>query len=132
MLRVSSGHVLLEEPVDELRSPAKRRTYEAQGLLLELQAEVGYSHYQHLQPETLLSSIRGRAQLLDVNLDRHDTPVTFDEFFESYSEFASRSGRKGYWLGRLDELRSQFDGATLCEDDRLTVLVAKNGSLSSQ
>lgn len=132
MLRVSSGHVLLEEPVDDLRSPAKRRTYEAQGLMLALQAEVGYSHYKHLHPETLLSLIRSQARILDVNLDRHDTDVIFDEFFESYSEFASRSGREGYWLGRLDELRSRFDGANLCEDDRLTVLVAKNGSQSSQ
>jgi SAM-dependent methyltransferase len=124
MLRVSSARVLIEEPVDELRSPAKQRTYEAQGLLLELQQEVGYSHYRHLKPEALLSSVRSQARVLEVKLDRCDTPVAFDEFFESYSVFASQSGREEYWLGRLEELRSRFHGAALSDDDRLTVLVA--------
>lgn len=127
MLRVSSDRVLLQEPVDEPRSPAKRRTYEAQGLFLELQAEVGYPHYWHLKPEALLSSIRSQAQVLESKLDRCNTPVSFDEFFESYSELASHSGREEYWLGRLEELRSRFSGAALCDDDRLTVLVAGTG-----
>jgi hypothetical protein len=131
MLRVSSHRVLLEEPVDELRSAAKQRTYEAQGLFLQLQAEVGYSHYWHLNPETLLSSIRGQARLLEVKLEKSDTPVTFDDFFESYTEFASQSGREEYWHGRLEELRLRFNGATLCEDDRLIVLAAGSGSRSS-
>jgi hypothetical protein len=130
MLRVSSDRVLIEEPVDELRSPAKQRTYEAQGLFLQLQAEVGYPHYWHLDPKTLLSSIRSQGQLLDVKLDKRDTPVTFDAFFESYSEFASQSWREEYWLGRLEELRLRFNGAALCEDDRLTLLVAGTGSRS--
>jgi len=126
MLRVSSDRVLLEEPVDELRSPAKRRTYEAQKLLLELQAEVGYPHYLHLKYETLLSTVRSQAQVLEVKLDKYDTPVTFDEFFDSYSLFALQSRRDKYWLGRLEELRLRFNGAPLCEEDRLTVLVAGN------
>ncbi len=126
MIRVSSGHLLIEEPVDELRSPAKQRTYVAQELFLELQAEVGYSHYLHLNVETLLSDIRHRARLLDVQLQRSDEAIAFDQYFDSYAELASRSEREDYWLHRLKELRLRFAGAALCEDDRLTVLAAKS------
>jgi SAM-dependent methyltransferase len=99
MLRVSSDRVLIEEPVDELRSPEKQRTYEAQGLFLQLQAEVGYPHYWHLNPETLLSFIRSQAQVLEMRFDKSDAPVTFDGFFESYSELASRR----FWILVLSE-----------------------------
>jgi hypothetical protein len=84
-----------------------------------------------LQPGTLLSSTRSQAQPLEVKLDKCDAPVAFGEFFESYSELASRSGLEGYWLERLKELRLRSDVASLCEDDALTVLIAKNRSRSS-
>jgi len=126
MVRVSSDLLLLEEPVDNLRSAAKQRTHEAQELFLQLQAEVDYPHYRHLDPDELLSTIQERARLVNVHMNRRDTSVTFDEFFRDFSVFAAKSQREKYWLGRLKDLRSGFDGASLCKADRLTVLVSKN------
>ena len=130
MVRVSSDLILLEEPVDDLRSAAKQRTQAAQELFLELQAEVGYSHYRHLDPDELLSTIQGLACVINVHTNRRDTPVTFDEFFRDFSVFAAKSQREDYWLGQLQDLRSRFDGASLCKADRLTVLASKNHSSS--
>ena len=131
MIRVSSQNVFLEEPVDDLRSSAKQRTHEAQGCFLKLQAEVGYPHYRHLDRVALLSAVERRAVLLEAHLERSDAPVAFDEFFESFHAFASRSEREGYWLEQLRELRARFGGAPLCEDDTLTVLAAKGTSHTS-
>ena len=130
MVRVSSDYILLEEPVDDLRSVAKQRTQEAQELFLQLQAEVGYSHYRHLDPDELLSTIQERAGLINVHINRRDTSVTFDEFFRDFSVFAAKSHRENYWLGQLQSLRSRFDGASLCKADRMTVLASKNHSSS--
>jgi hypothetical protein len=130
MVRVSSDLILLEEPVDDLRSAAKQRTQEAQELFLQLQAEVGYSHYRHLDPDELFSTIQEWACLINVHMNRRDASVTFDEFFRDFSVFAAKSQREDYWLEQLQDLRSRFDGAPLCKADRLTVLASKNHSSS--
>ena len=130
MVRVSSDLILLEEPVDDLRSAAKQRTQEAQQLFLQLQAEVGYSHYRHLDPDELLSTIQERTCLINVHMNRRDTPVTFDEFFRDFSVFAAKSQREEYWLDRLQDLRSRFAGASLCKADRVTILASKARSCS--
>ena len=122
MVRVSSDGVYLEEPVDDLRSDAKRRAFEAQSLLLELQAEVGFPHYRHLEHDALTSAVESRASLVESHLVQSDAPVTFDEFFDGFATFASRSQREGYWLDQLETLRTKFGGAPLCEDDTLTIL----------
>ena len=130
MVRVSSDLVLVEEPVDDLRSAAKQRTQEAQELFLQIQAEVGYSHYRHLDPDALLSTVQERARLVDVQMVKRDTPVTFEEFFRDFSTFAAKTKREDYWQGRLQDLRSRFAGASLCKSDRLTVLASKNRTYS--
>ena len=127
MIRGSSNRVFLEEPVDDLRSAEKCRTYEAQGLFLKLQAEAGFPHYRHLDRAALLSAVESRAVVLETHLETSDAPIAFDEFFESFGEFASQSDREEYWLEQLQELRSRFGGAVLCEDDTLTILAAKSG-----
>jgi ubiquinone/menaquinone biosynthesis C-methylase UbiE len=53
MIRVASKYIILEEPIDDLRSDSRRRTYTAQGLFLEIQREARYSHYRHLEMEAL-------------------------------------------------------------------------------
>jgi hypothetical protein len=128
MIRVFANRIFLEEPVDDLRSAAKQRTYEAQGLFLKLQAEVGFPHFRHLDRDALLSAVASRAVVVETYLETSDAPIAFDEFFESFGEFASQSDREGYWLERLQELRSRFGGAPLCEDDTLTIMAAKGGS----
>jgi hypothetical protein len=69
-----------------------------------------------------------RAVLLETPLERSDGPIPFGGFFESFGAFASQSGRQGYWLEQLRELRSRFSGADLCEGDTLTILAAISGS----
>ncbi len=125
MIRVSSHRLLLQEPLDDFRSAAKQRTHEAQGLLLALQAEVGYPHYWHLAQDALLSAVEAHADLLEVHVDRSDAPIPFDEFFRSFGELAIRSPRPAYWLEREQELRSRCDGMPLCDDDILTVVATK-------
>ena len=127
-LRVSSDSILLQEPVDDLRSAAKQRTVEAQGLFLSLQAEVGFAHYRHLTRDAILSALEGRAAIVETQLETSDAPVSFDEFFESFDVFASQSGRQEYWLDKLQIMRSKFAGAPLCEDDTLTIWATKRTS----
>lgn len=125
MIRVSSDHVLIEEPIDDLRSEAKRRTQMAQELLLRVQAEVGYPHYLHLDAGTLLSAVRGRAQVLSVHVEKCDDAIAFDDFFWSFQDFAARSNREEYWLTQLQELRARFGDSPLCEEDTMTILAGK-------
>jgi hypothetical protein len=126
MIRVSSHRLMLEEPLDDPRSAAKQRTYEAQGLYLAVQAEVGYPHYRHIDRDALLSAVASHGGLVEAHVERSDALLSFDEFFASFGEFAERSTRPAHWLERLQALRSRFDGGPLCEDDTLTVSVAKD------
>lgn len=130
MVRVTSDRLLLEEPVDDLRSLAKARTYEAQGLFLRLQAEVGYPHHRHLETGALLSALQGHPISFEIRIERSDAPVAFEPFFESFPSFASRSDREGYWQSQLDELRARYAGAPLCEDDTITILAVRTAPSS--
>jgi SAM-dependent methyltransferase len=125
MARVSSAHLLIQEPADDLRSEAKHRTHEAQGLFLDLQAEVDFPHHRHLDRDALLSVVESRARPVGVWMDLSDEPIAFEQFFDSFGAFAARSAREAYWLEELRRLRSRFDGAPLCQDDTLTILAAK-------
>jgi SAM-dependent methyltransferase len=125
MLRVSRGPIALEEPVDDLRSPEKQNTAQARALFLELQREVHYPHFAHLLPEQLLTLLRRHATVLSHEIQAHDEPVGFTEYFAAYPRFALRSAREGYWLDRLDRLRSELGEESLCEDDILTIHAQK-------
>jgi len=126
MMRVTSGHLVLVEPVDDLRSAAKSRTFEAQVLLLEVQAEAGYAHYRHLDSEGLVRSLQGLGSVVEVHVDRNDAPRSFDDFFVNFGEFAGRTRRPAYWQKRLRDLRARIGVDALSEDDTLTVLAVKH------
>ena len=64
MIRVTSDAILIDEPVDDLRTVERIRTYEAQGILLELQREIGYSHFLHLTPGDLIAAVGERAAIV--------------------------------------------------------------------
>jgi hypothetical protein len=133
MLRVSSKHILIEEPIDDLRSAEKRNTLEAQGLFLELQKEVGYPHYRHLSPKELVSYVETRASVIEVRSEKCDELVSFEEFFHSFARFAAQSARESYWLERLEAYRISLGGGGLCEDDRLLLVAAKDtGNLTTR
>jgi hypothetical protein len=125
MLRVSSKHVLIEEPFDELRSVEKRNTVEAQGLFLELQREVGYPHYRHLEAKELVSYVQARATIVETRTERSDELVSFGKFFDSFARFAAQSARESYWRDRLEAYRASLGTGGLCEDDRLLLVATK-------
>lgn len=127
MVRVSSKYVLIEEPVDDLRSVEKRNTFEAQNLLLELQQEVGYPHYQHLAADDLISHVQSRASLVETHIEDRDGQVSVEEFFSSFAWFATQTARESYWHDRLEAFRSALGTGGLCEDDKL-LLVATKGA----
>jgi hypothetical protein len=127
MVRVSYKHVVIEEPVDDLRSVEKRNTFKAQSLLLELQREVGYPHYRHLAAEDLASHVQARASVVEARTEKRDARIPFEEFLDSFDRFAAQSARESHWHDRLEAFRTSLGTSGLCEDDRL-LLVATKGS----
>jgi SAM-dependent methyltransferase len=122
MLRVSSTYVLLEEPVDDPRSAAKRNTIQAQGLYLELQREVGYPHFRHFEPDVLLAAVASRGTILRSQILRCDHPVPVDEFFGSFARFVAQSDRPQFWQARLATFTDNLRGGALCDCDDLVIL----------
>ncbi len=122
MVRVAARHVVIEEPIDDLRSVEKRNAFAAQRLFLELQQEVGYPHYQHLAAEDMISYIQTKASAVDVQTEKRDTRIAFEEFFGSFDRFAARSTREAYWQDRLASFRASLGPQGLCEDDRLLIV----------
>jgi len=125
MIRVSSKHILIEEPLDDPRSPAKKNTILAQQFFLEIQNEVGYAHFAHLEKLSLVEYIRQKHLSAEVHINESDKPVTFEEYFQPFSFFAKKSSREDYWLDRLESFRKEMTGQTLCENDLLFIAAAK-------
>jgi ubiquinone/menaquinone biosynthesis C-methylase UbiE len=125
MIRVSSGHILVQEPLDDLRSEEKRNTMRAQELILELQREVGYNHFKYIPLNYLIAHMQKRDISYETNITRRDEPVDFDEYFSSFGDFAEKSSRKEYWFKRLRRLRQELDGRMLCKEDILFIMAVK-------
>jgi hypothetical protein len=125
MFWASSRFVLLEEPIDDLRSKEKRSTAAARDLFLELQQAVGYPHFPHLAAEQLLREMRHRGRILYHRVMKSDRPVAFDDYFSTYPDFARRSDQAPYWLGRLASFRDSLGKRSLCEDDTILLLAQK-------
>ena len=125
MARVSSHYILVEEPVDDPRSLAKRNSIAAHQFMLEVQEEAGYPHFMHLQPVEL------EQRLLDVGLNftieyvPSDLPVEIEEYFEPFERFADLTARKDYWMTRLFQFKRSVAGAGLVESDRLLIVAQK-------
>jgi SAM-dependent methyltransferase len=125
MFRVSSGPVFLEEPVDDSRSPAKENAMRAQELFLELQHEVGYSHDLHIAPEALLHAMESHGRILERRLLRREEEVSFEAYFDGFTDFAAQSRRESYWLERLDRFRAELGQGRLVSSDILSILATK-------
>lgn len=125
MIRVSSKHIIIEEPIDDPRSSAKRNTILAQQLFLEIQNEVGYTHFAHLEKSSLVEYIRQKHLSAEVYVNESDKQVTFDDYFESFPFFSGKSTRKDYWLDRLESFREEMTGQTLCVSDLLLIVATK-------
>jgi SAM-dependent methyltransferase len=126
IIRVSSRHILAQEPIDDPRSEEKRNTIRAQELILELQSEVGYSHFKYIPLDSLVGYLQTRNMWIERKITRSDEPVDFDEYFSSFGDFAKKSRRKGYWSKRLNRLRKELDGNKLCKEDILFIKATKS------
>ncbi|TFH64539.1 MAG: class I SAM-dependent methyltransferase [Candidatus Zixiibacteriota bacterium] len=125
MLRVAASGILIEEPLDDPRSDAKRNMMQAQQLFLELHSEVGYPHYAYVTPDELSNHLRKKGVRIECEVTRFDESVTFDDFFEPWEVFADKSARKEYWLQRLNDFRRELGDGELCESDILFVAANK-------
>jgi hypothetical protein len=126
MIRVSSKHLLVEEPIDDLRSEEKENAARARELLLALQNEAGYSHYDYLPADALIECFRKREISIESEIVKSDKLVDFDQFFRSFDDFAEKSSREEYWLERLESFRRELDGKKLCEEDILFIAARKS------
>ncbi len=121
MLRVAASVILIEEPLDDPRSDAKRNTMQAQRLFLELHSEVGYLHHAYVTPAELTNHLNTKGVHIECEIARLDEPVKFDDFFEPWVFFADKSARKEYWLQRLADYRRELGDGQFCENDILFV-----------
>ncbi len=125
MLRVATGGVLIEEPLDDPRSNAKRNTMQAQSLFFEIQAEVGYPHYPYVKPEDLTTFLEEKCIRFELEKAKRDQPVEFEDFFEPWALFVEKSARKEYWLQRLSDYRRELGDGQLCKNDILFISACK-------
>ena len=125
MIRVSSKHILILEPIDDPRSEEKRNAIRAQELFLEVQKEANYSHYRHLELDSLVQYFKRKKIPIETQIIRSDKIIDLDEYFRSFNIFAEKSKRKEYWLERLDTLRKELEGKKLCDEDLVFIAAVK-------
>jgi SAM-dependent methyltransferase len=126
IIRVSSKHLLVEEPVDDPRTEEKRSAMRARELFLALQNEVGYSHYRYLSADSLIEYFRRKRISIESEIIESNKLVEFDKFFNSFGDFAEKSSRKKYWFDRLESLKRELDGKNLCEEDIVFIAARKS------
>jgi SAM-dependent methyltransferase len=124
MIRVAANHVLIEEPIDDCRSQAKRDSILAWQLYLDVQKEIGYSHFRHIQPELLLDYFKTKKNI-EFEITRSDEPIPFDDFFAEFGRFADKSNRPQYWYNQLANLKVTIAARPLCESDTIDVFLKK-------
>jgi ubiquinone/menaquinone biosynthesis C-methylase UbiE len=125
MIRISSRHILIEEPIDVPRSEEKKNAIGARKLYLELQQEVGYPHFEYLPQDSLIEYFQKRRIPAESQIIRSDKLVDFDQFFRSFDDFAEKSSRKQYWLDRLEHLREKLGGKMFGEEDIVFISAVK-------
>ena len=121
MFRLSSKYVLITEPLDDERSIEKRNLNEAQNLYLELQHDVGFEHYNHLEKEVLLKYFDSNEIKYDCTIERFDDIIEFDAYFSMYEYFADKTSRKNYWMNRLFDFNEKLNGSKLCANDVINI-----------
>jgi 2-polyprenyl-3-methyl-5-hydroxy-6-metoxy-1,4-benzoquinol methylase len=123
MLRVACGRVFIVEPLDDPRSEAKRNTMKAQNLFLEIQSEVGYSHFPYIKPDVLTAYLSSKGCRFETEIERSDESMSFEDFFSPWEHFAAESDRRDYWSARLGSFRSEVVDKGLCRTDTYLVTV---------
>lgn len=125
MVRVSSQYILLEEPIDDPRTLAKRNTIAAHQLFLEVQEEAGYPHFPHLQSAEIEQRLAELGLRFTAEIARSDATVDAEEYFAPFERFAEVTARKDYWMTRLFQFKRSVAGAGLVESDTLFIIADK-------
>lgn len=120
-VRVASGRVLALEPIDDARSDGKRAAVAAHHLFLELQAEVGYAHYEHLTVHDVQAWCAEHGIEPRIELIRWEQSVPLQDYFEPWEHFAKQSARYDYWMERREEFRRSLGNTGVCADDLMLV-----------
>jgi SAM-dependent methyltransferase len=125
MIRVSSRHILIEEPLDDLRSAEKENSYRGQQLYLQIQQEQGFSHFNYLKLEDFFEYFRSRKIKIEFEITGNDELESFDQFFDQFSLFLEKSDRRKYWTDRLNAFREEMKGQSFCKSDLLFIMTNK-------
>jgi ubiquinone/menaquinone biosynthesis C-methylase UbiE len=125
IIRVSSKFILLVEPFDDPRSEEKRNTLYCHNFLTEVQNDAGYPHYTHIKPEVLIQYLKRKDISMESHIVRTDKLIEFDEFFCDFSHFIKKSTRKEYFSKRFEELKKEFAGKMLCDNDMIYIFTEK-------
>ncbi len=126
MIRVSAAHVLIEEPIDDLRNDAKRAASILQDLMLEIQAEVGYPHNKHLSLETLLACLSKVPVTFTYETFQSDETVGLEKWEAPFRTFAAKTQRESYWLDRFAASVDALPGNRLCKWDKVFIIASRN------
>ena len=121
MIRVSSKHIIVSEPLDDGRSVEKLNSVKAQKLFLGVQKEAGYTHYMHLTLNQFEQYFEKRAIKFNYIINRCDKLYNADEFFESFNRFTKESKRSDYWMKRLDKFKKDLGNSLIAESDTLVI-----------
>ena len=121
MIRVSSKHIIISEPLDDGRSVEKLNSVKANRLFLDVQKEAGYTHFMHLTLNQFEKYFKKRAIKFNYIINRCDKLYNADEFFESFNRFAKESKRSDYWMKRLDKFKKDLGSSLIAESDTLVI-----------
>jgi SAM-dependent methyltransferase len=125
MIRVAMNYILIDEPIDNDRSQPKRDSVIAWQLYLDVQKEIGYSHFRHIQPDKLLDYTREKKLETEFEITRSDEPIPFDDFFSEFGQYADKSYRPHFWYDKLEQLKESISGRPLCKSDVISIIIKK-------
>lgn len=126
IIRVSSEHIILAEPIDDNRSPEKLNAIRAQELLLELQHEIKYPHYIHLKPEQFKKYFEKKSIEYTYHINKHDTNYGLEMFYKPFEDFAKKSKRFDYWMNRYNNYKKELGNRKIAEEDILIIELQKH------
>ena len=126
MIRVSTRHIILSEPLDDGRSEEKINSIKAQKLLIRVQKEAGYTHFMHLTLKQFEEYFKKRVIKFNHFINRCDKSYYADEFFESFIQFAKESKRYNYWMNRYEKFKKDLGNNFIAESDTLVIDFLKN------
>jgi SAM-dependent methyltransferase len=125
MYRVAQKYILIDEPIDDERSQSKRDSILAWQIYLDVQKEVGYSHFRHIQSKVLLEYVRKKGLAFEYDIVKSDELISFDEFFSEFGRFVEKSNRPLFWYDKLRKFKEQISARPLCRNDILSIVVKK-------